>query len=480
MTKQILSVGAGILLLAPTTFAQKSKLQEALRGPLTAQQQRLLDAALQAVIPTAAGKTAAQTQRLIGYSNVWVGGGNTLTDSARITYNSTTRGSNHAPNNLSSYTFFFNPNNQYFPRVEDFFETGEIRIKADTVVMLDEDGVYQGVGLTYDAANRLTQMRNTYYSGGVFGGRERYALTYDGAGQRTQLAYDVDTSSTGTPGVFQNDYVQYSFFGSPTGRILRDSVAPAANAPFTTDPARTVYTYTGNNITQFSYFYFSGSAFEEAQRVTFTYDASNRVRVLELLLDQGNGIESFIKDSLVYTGANLFPTRYDLYVNNGVSYDLVQSARYTINAQNLRDTVRIYDGGNDLVYLAAYNYNSYGNPTGYRGFDPSVSTTTPDEIARYHYELYDPSGVEKKTLPGIAAAAYPNPVTDAATLTWSVRTGNVSIQLTDAAGRLLETLRTPAAPGSFRMDMSRHTPGIYYISLRGEDGATQSLKVTKQ
>ncbi len=428
-----------------------------------------------------AAKTTAQQQRIIGYSALSVSGGNSLIDSARIRYNSTERGSKHDPNDLSSYFFSFDPQNAYFPRVEMFFDQGELRIKADTVTQSNGDGIYQATGLSYNSANQPTETRNSYYDFGTYAGRDRYTMTYNPAGQRTRTQYDVDTA-VAAPGNFMADYTIYSRFASSPSRVLSDSLVPSATSISYTDPIRYTYSYSGNNISTIDFSVMNSGVYELVQRATFTYDASNRIRITELFLEQGNGLESLIKDSLTYTGTNLFASGNYILLNNGTSYDVVQAVRYTTNAQNLRDTARYFDEAGDLIQYLAYSYNSYGNPDSYRLYIPQNSTTTPEETGRFYYELYDPTAVNTvaATIQNLNAVIHPNPVSNAATLNWNAFAGTLNVHLTDGAGRLLETVQVSAAAGTHQLDMARYATGLYMATFQSPEGQKQTIKIVKQ
>ena len=477
MRKLALLLAAAVL-AAPVAFGQKTQLQHLLQNPLSTLHRNLQS--LNGVAASAA-KTTAQQQRIIGYSALSVSSGNSLTDSARIRYNSAARGSQHDPNDLSSYFFSFSPEGVYYPKVEMFFDQGPLRIKADTVTQYDVDGIYRATGFSYNGANQPTQMRSSYYNFGAYGGRDRYTMTYDANGQRTKIQYDVDTATT-APGSFIADYTVNSRFGSAPGRILSDSLVPSATAISYTDPIRYVYSYTGNNISAIDFFVMNSGIYELLQKVTFSYDASNRVRITEVFADQGNGLDPFIKDSLTYTGSNLFASGNYILINNGSSYNIVQAVRYTTNAQNLRDTARYFNDAGNLIQYVAYSYNSYGNPASYRLYIPQNSTTTPEETGRFHYELYDPAAVNTvaATMQNLNAVVRPNPVYNAATLSWNAFAGTVTVHLTDAAGRLLEMVQVPATAGIYQLNMDRYATGLYMATFQTAEGQKQTLQIVKQ
>jgi hypothetical protein len=476
--KKITLLFSAAFLAAPVAFGQKTQLQDLLHQPLAVAHRNLQSLAGAA---PAAAKTTAQQQRIIGYSTLSVSSGNSLMDSARIRYGSVARGSKHDPNDIGSYYFSYSPEGAYYPRVETFLEQGEIRIKADTVTQRDVNGIYQTTGLSYDGVNRPTQMRRFYYDANAYYGRDRYTMTYDGAGQRTRLQYDLDTVTT-APGSFIPDYTLYSKFGSPAGRILSDSLVPNPTAIANTQPMRLSYNYAGNNISSLEVFVLTNGVYELGQRILFSYDASNRIRTTEIFADYGNGLEPNSKDSLTYTGSNLFPTGNYIMVYTGTAYQIVQSARYTTNAQNLRDTIRYYDDLGSVERYVTLSYNTYGNPDSYRLYVPQNSTTTPEETGRFYYELYDPAAVDPllATAQNLNATAYPNPVSGVATLSWNAFAGTITLQLADATGRLLETVQAPAATGTYRLDMTHYAPGFYVATFQDQEGRKQTVKIAKQ
>ncbi len=479
MKKTLLFVCAGVL-LAPQAFAQKTKLQRALRGPLTEQQDALLQSVLRLAQRATAGKTTAQMQRLIGYGINSVSGGG-LTDSARLFYNSQARGSNHGTNDLSSYYFSYDPTTEYQQPIENLFDLGPLRIKCDSAVLSDVSGVYQRSGLTYNAATQPTSFRSNYFFNGASGGRERYTMTYNGSGQRTQLFYEVDTVASGGTGTFLPDFRMYTTFGGTPARALRDSTVPAANAPYTTTPTRVVYSYTGNNLTSVDEFEYNGATYDTVQRTQMAYDSAGRVTKVNFYVGFGSGLTLLVRDSLTYTGSYPFYTGSYFFFNIGTGLELALTGIYTVNAQGLRDTLRTYDNQtNTQVGLAVYQYNSYGNPDSYRYFDYAANTTTPDETGRYYYELHDPTSVAKVPTPTLQATAYPNPVRNTLALTWQRGEGAVNIHVTDASGRVLESLHLPASAAAHMLDMSRYATGTYFVTLNGSTGATQHLKVAKQ
>ncbi len=485
MRKLTLLLSAAVL-AAPVAFGQKTQLQRLLQSPLETMHRNLQHLA---GTTTSAAKTTAQQQRFIGFSALSVPNGNALLDSTRIRYNSMSRGSEHDPNDLNSYYFVFDPSSAYFPGVELLLYRRALRIKADTVTQSDKDGVYRTAGLSYNGANQPTQIRNSYYrfgpifdpTSGYYVGKDRSTITYDATGQPTKVQYDLNPT-TATPGNFTTESILYSRFEASTGRILSDSIEPVANPVYRTSPVRRVYSYTGNNLTTLDLFYLTNGIYEPLQRLTFSYDASNRIQIAEQFLYGNTGYEPYRKDSLTYTGSNLFTSGAYLIETRGGAYNITQSLRYTTNAQNLRDTARYYDVTGNLAQYTVYSYNSYGNPDSYRLYVPQNSTTTPEETGRFYYELYDPAAVNTvaATVQNLNAAVRPNPVPNAATLSWNAFAGTLTLHLTDAAGRLLETVQVPAAAGTYNLDMARYATGLYMATFQAPEGQKQTLKIVKQ
>ena len=479
MKKRCLSLVA-LLAVTHTSFSQSALLPQLLRGPRMPLHQTALDGVLRNQQPTSA-KTTAPTQRLIGYS-AKDALTNDIVDSSRMIYNSPLRGSDHSGNDLSSYYFTYDPRYMNWQPVENFLQGGGLRIKADSVIMQDVDGLYMTSGLTYNMATQPTSFRSNYYSSGIPDGRDRYTMTYNSAGQQTLLFYEIDTVTSSTPGPFMPTLRMFSTYGGTPSRALRDSTVYDPAAPFTAESERAEFTYVGNNLSRIDYYVADTGVFQLVQQINFSYDASNRVRIVIASVDFGTGLQPFIKDSLTYTGSYTYPTATFFSLNNtGTSFDPLQSVRYTLNAQGLRDTMRVYDGSNTLMNTIAYQYNSYGNPDGYRVYlNSGGGGALLQEIGRYYYEIHDPTSVSDAGTQALQVTAYPNPVQNTLALTWKAGTGRATIRVTDGAGRMLEQTVMGAGVSAHTLDMSRYAPGTYFVSIADADGVAKHLKVSKQ
>lgn len=477
MTKSILAAVA--FLLAASASVAQTKLQTLLNGPQPTQHPRVFQVLLRAQASAGAAKTNAQTQRIVGSSAYNQG---VLYDSARYVYNSAARGSHHAPNDLNSYDFRYYPTDIHFPDVADVVAGGELDIQCDTAVFRAADGVYRTVGLQYNTAHQPTLYYSAYLDPitGGSDGRERFTMTYGVAGRRTLMLAEVDTAVGGTPGAFLADYRMHSFYGGSPMRPLRDSFAPAVGAPITTDAIRYVYNYAGNNLASIDLFEASGSTFTQSGSFLFTYDGVGRLLTQALVADIGNGFQPLYKDSVTYTGSLVFPISIYTSGYNGATFQPVSTKHYTVNAQNLRDTLRVFDGMGSLLAIVRYQYNSYGNPAAYSIIDPTTSATVPAETGRYYYELHDPTRLIPPPDAGLAAVAWPNPVAEELMLRWTAMQGRMLLQLADASGRVVEDWCVPALSGTAKVDMRHYAPGVYFLLLRNDEGtAMQHLKLTK-
>lgn len=482
MIKHLLQSIACLVACTSSVTAQ-TWLQQLQNGPGSSRVQLTRRAVLrnQAVRPQA--KTTITTQRITGSRTTIQG---SLNETVNYRYGSQERGSYHSPNDLNSYFFNFNPAGDNYPEVENQLEGGAPDIKCDSGIFAEGTGdTYKTVGLQYDASQRPTVYGVNYFSAltGNSSYRERYTLSYNGLGQRTEILWEVDTTTTtGSGSPYITDSRLYTIYGGTPARALMDSTVPLPGAPFQEGIYKVLYGYTGSNMTTIDYYAQAAGVgpFILYGRYRFTYDASNRVKTFEYLSDDGVGLVPMYKDSMTYTGSNPAPTAtYYSTFDTVNGFQPVYSFRYTLNAQGLRDTMSFFDETDDLVGQAVYLYNSYGNPTEYNAYLYAYSTTVPYERTEFFYELHTPTSVSDAR-PELQAAVYPNPVRNRMALTWKAFSGRPTVRVIDAAGRTLEQITLTEGAAAHSLDMSRYAPGTYYVSVGNGTNVLQHLAVTKQ
>ncbi len=479
-----------LLLAGTTAIAQHSSTPEArlaasipvaLRPYL-----RYMAAARQTAAPAATpltAKTTAMRERLIGYSSYDDLGD--LSDSGRFVYLGT-RGSFHGENELNSYRFSYVPEDEHLSKKEGvtlYSGGGPLNILCDTAVMINSDlEVSQTMAMQYNTANKLQRYRVYTFSGGVADERDEYRYFYNSAGQATRLEddYAPDGSTPLTP-----NSVYYAFYNS-AGKPVLDSQHSLVGDP----TGKIAYTYNSANLLTNATIYqeISTGTYQAFISIDYTHDASGRLKTSTMAVDfMGTGTpESILKDSFGYTGTYAFPTFFRLFQYDGLDPVPVVDYTYHVNSAGLRDTLTYTDYSTGSPEYAGKTWYTYTAGKNLKTSGSEDVSGSPGESETYHYELYDdvPNSVpETAAAAGVAATAYPNPVSSALTLRWDAATAGPRIQilLADAAGRTLLTQTIAAVNGKAEVDMSRYAPGLYTVTLSAADGTPlQSLKVTKQ
>lgn len=90
-----------------------------------------------------------------------------------------------------------------------------------------------------------------------------------------------------------------------------------------------------------------------------------------------------------------------------------------------------------------------------------------------------------KVAPSFTLEAYPNPTTDFVTVkAEGIAAGDYRLQLTDAAGRLVQTESRSFEAGQateVTVDLRRHADGVYILNLQSTDGSSaHALRVVKK
>lgn len=121
--------------------------------------------------------------------------------------------------------------------------------------------------------------------------------------------------------------------------------------------------------------------------------------------------------------------------------------------------------GSGLNVIAIHSGATPGTVSFYHP-DSCITRTTPS-VYRTIPDSTGPAAVEHTIItgPSLDLSVTPRPAHDHTTLSWVLRSGTISLAVSDLAGRELQRWTVPAAVGSLRLDLTRWSRGAYLVTL---------------
>lgn len=286
---------------------------------------------------------------------------------------------------------------------------------------------------------------------------KRY-FTYNGSGQ---LTIDSTYTRNGTTWYLSSRY-EYAYDGS--GHIAQ------------------VKSYTRKNAT---------AAMNYVQMYDLSYYADGKLKTSNTSQDTGTGMYLSYVDTFGYATGYSYFNFFKEYGYTDVGWGEISSFTKKINAAGVPDTAY----KTELVYfldttgavIGSFNigfkdiiiYNSHNDPIYYYDYINMGSGFTDNSEQDFYYE--PATGIEKPATQ-YDIKVYPNPAKDVILIKpdEALKNKDLSLQLTDATGRVVRSLQTRWTGADIKMPMEDMAPGIYYLSVSDGNGTSRVEKIVKE
>lgn len=430
----------------------------------------------------AAQKTTTLKKRVIAESDYdLTGSAPVLTDSTHYKYS----GANGSKYNPGSYSYYYS-----FPALlllgGDQSGYTHIDVMADSIQSYTYDAsvpsldVYEIIAATFTGTGKVDSYDDSQY--GNFPGRYHYNSSYDAQDRLTQmLEVDYDDVNAQWDSVGKTTYVY-----DAQGHITRDSL-------FEYDPNEADWILWGyithafdanGNELETALHVDAGSGFITAFKGQMTYYSNNTMQTL-ILSQYSSSLQPIIKDSFAYTPGIDFATETWEYQYASGNWAPDYRNTLHVNNQSMPDTITYYTwnaglSDYELSNKMAFDYDSDNNPLLWKQYLFTSGNPVPQDqsIHYFYYEEYNTTGV-----PDVAKTTitmYPNPATDHIQLSWKEGINKtVNVDIRNAAGQLMQQQAFTWKQETESISLKNMTPGIYWISVRDQQGVIYTQQIVK-
>lgn len=408
-------------------------------------------------------KTTAVLWRLIGTSTYAdQGGGLAVEDSAQYIY-SNSRGSS-----MDESEWMY-----------DDYGTENL-ILCDTALNYYDNG--SGIELDerytskYDNSNRRTQYMGEINDGTQMVKDEDNYMVYDANGnliKETSLYWDSNTQS------WDSSTTYYTTYNAQNKAILDSSYNHFSSMP----SIRTRHTYdaNGNRTSSFSETY-NGTSWDSMSRETITYYSNNKPKVSVFEYYRNNKWYNSTKDSLGYGTAPFYTySLYQEWDTTAKKWENYVRETRTVNSNNQLDAATTSSWNDNTSsweksYDLEWSYDSNNNPTqglayAYIG---GMRINSPVAELNYYYGYYFPASINNISSKQ-SINIYPNPATENFNV---ILSASSTVTMYDFSGRAV--YNTVAPSGTLTVPVNNLPSGMYMLSVREENGATHTAKVSIQ
>ncbi|MBW7845853.1 MAG: T9SS type A sorting domain-containing protein [Bacteroidia bacterium] len=303
---------------------------------------------------------------------------------------------------------------------------------------------------TYDGSNQVTDFSRTMtVPGGTSVTVTGTNLTYS-SGKNNPYGGVFTTSGMG---INYRDSLIYDGSNKLTERIVSFSIMG-----MTSPQSRTVYTYTGSNLSTLETFEDESGSWVSDERITLGYDGSNNIisRLKQSYDESSSTWSNEQLDSFTYTGSNI--TKHVNYNYNGTNWIKDDETEYSYTGARLDIVI---DNEENMKYVFYYTGNKVDSAIGYPS-DGSGGWLT--QGTRRTLFTAPAVGITEVAKEAKNIQVYPNPANEYVTFAENMQGASVVVYNLTGQAMLTQTLETN------QMDVSSLKPGIYFVhvTLKGE------------